>query len=91
VTPHGAAGLVGRRAGLAAMAGALLAGALACGALPGSGRPGLLAGQPRDRALGEIGGDLDLAREREHVGIEPGVQEHRGLDLLRGRMGRGLV
>ncbi len=31
------------------------------------------AGQARPGALGEIRGELDLARQREHVGKQPGL------------------
>lgn len=34
----------------------------------------LLAGEPRDQPLGEIGCDLHLPREREHVGGKPCIQ-----------------
>ena len=30
---------------------------------------------------------VNLARERQHVGIEPGGEEHRLVDLFRGRVG----
>lgn len=42
-----------------------------------------LAGQPRDGATRKIGGDVDLARKRKHVGEETRVEEHRFVDLLR--------
>jgi hypothetical protein len=45
---------------------------------------GLAAGKARAPAAREIGDDAHLRREREHVGIEPRVQEHLVLDLVRG-------
>ena len=49
------------------------------------------AGEPRRAVLGLVGRDLDLAGEREHVGREPRVEQHRGIDLLGGGEGRALV
>jgi hypothetical protein len=41
------------------------------------------ARKARDRAFGAVAGDLHLAREREHVGIEAKSGDRRGIDLLR--------
>lgn len=52
------------------------------------GRP-LHAGQTRGCAAGVVGGDLHLARQREHVRTKARVDQHRRVDLLRLRMSVG--
>ena len=51
----------------------------------------LLPGQARAGVLGEVGGQLHLLGEREHVGEESGLAVDGGVDLLGRRMGRGLA
>src|SRR5262245_14750021 len=41
----------------------------------------LHAREARDRALGRVAGDLHLAREREHVRVEPPAGQHQRVDL----------
>ena len=47
-------------------------------------------GEARAALGGEIAGELDLLGERQHVRVEPGVEQHVGLDPLRLAMGLGL-
>ncbi len=47
-------------------------------------------GEARRAALDAVGGDLDLARQRVHVGGQAGVDEHRGVDLAGLGVGLGL-
>ena len=42
----------------------------------------LVPGDARRRVLGEVGGQLNLLGEREHVGKEPCLAVDRGIDLL---------
>jgi len=53
------------------------------------GEGGLLVGitwdlracEPRSGAFGEVGSDLDLIGEREHVGGKPPIDQHLPLDV----------
>ena len=46
-----------------------------------------LSGEARHRALGEVGDQLHLAGQREHVRRQAIVEQHRRIDLLLGREG----
>ncbi len=50
----------------------------------------LASGQPRAALGSKVAGDLDLLRQRQHVRIEPRVEQHLGLDFLRLAMRLGL-
>src|SRR5580692_9823307 len=41
-------------------------------------------GEPGAALAGEITRQLNLLRQRQHVRIEPGAEQHLGLDILRG-------
>jgi hypothetical protein len=47
--------------------------------------------EARAAALGGVGSDLHLLREREHVREEPRVDQHLRRDVLRGRVLGGLL
>jgi hypothetical protein len=51
----------------------------------------LLTRKARAGAASEIAGDLDLARERKHVGVQPRVQQYRFVNLLRLRVRGALL
>jgi hypothetical protein len=46
--------------------------------------------QPCSGVLDAVGGDLHLAQQREHVRIQPHLQQHVGVVALRLRMGLAL-
>src|SRR6185437_605670 len=48
-------------------------------------------GEPRHTELGHVGGDLDLARQREHVGRETRGEEQAGVVLAGDGMGMALL
>src|SRR5581483_4643774 len=50
----------------------------------------LCAGKPRGGALGEVAGDVDLAREGEHVGRQPAAEQDALIDLAGCRVRLGL-
>ncbi len=51
----------------------------------------LAVGEARAALGGEIGGELNLFAERQHVRIEPRSKQHFGLDFLCLAMGLGLA
>ena len=48
-------------------------------------------GQPRDTPLNRVGGDVDLAGERQHIGREAVADQHGRIDLARLGRRRRLV
>src|SRR5215208_3483213 len=49
------------------------------------------AGEPRGAVLGELSRDLHLTRQREHVGREARIEQHRSVDLLGSRENSSLI